>query len=357
MLKSLQRKELQLTDRDLEAMVSLYHNSILAAGHLKNLFWEGRQYGYLRLRMLDAAGYVKTFPFKEKLPGRKRKKRKLTSFYYLTRRGLEAVQNVIPEPLPPARRPVSSKKLYELLQMGELWCTLLEKGAIADPGQWLPSRLAKHRLGLPAYVPLHCVVLPDSGEYTALYYVPREADRRAISLLHNFLPRVAEAGVPRRVLVCADLRAAARTFEVFTRRFSSARVFVQTHDQAREVLPLVLAGNREAPYREVTGRLQRLFGEVKLQPAGPLSPGPLYFEFRGRRLFHVYVTELITGDVSQLARLVHMVPQPELDPVYLYVPSLRFFNAVRKLLPADLPWLRLVLRDRPPGEDVIREVQ
>ena len=257
MLKSLQRKELQLTDRDLEAMVSLYHNSILAAGHLKNLFWEGRQYGYLRLRMLDAAGYVKTFPFKEKLPGRKRKKRKLTSFYYLTRRGLEAVQNVIPEPLPPARRPVSSKKLYELLQMGELWCTLLEKGAIADPGQWLPSRLARRaRRTCPA---LCCA---GQRRIHGPLHVPREADRRAS-------PSTTSAPVAGRCpgIWCAQTWGR-QTFEVFTRRFLCGVFARPTTGQGG---PALVPQEPEAPYREVTGRLKTL-RRVKLNRPG-LSPG------------------------------------------------------------------------------------
>ena len=43
----LRRKELQLTDRDLEAMVPVFTSTYPGGRDTSNLFWEGRQDGYL----------------------------------------------------------------------------------------------------------------------------------------------------------------------------------------------------------------------------------------------------------------------------------------------------------------------
>lgn len=358
-LTTLRRKRLSLRRRDLEALEALYHSGILAAGHLVRLFWGGRSYGYLRLRMLADAGYVETTAFHEALPGRKRKKRKLTSFYLISRKGTDAIAHLLKEPpRPPWKNVPPSGRYYEFWNMGELWCRLLEDGIIEKPQGWISSRPAKKILGLAAYAPVHCIVVVQNmaaglkKEVVALYYLRQDVPKKRINMLKNFLPRVDAAGVRKHFIICADLKVLRQTLSAFTNEFPERNIFVLTWESAIGALAGYL-NNENKYYDELARRLEPQYGKINILPAGPLEAAPYMFFIRNGQQIHL--AELISGHLATIAALqlksvVSRTPQL----LYAYIPNANYFHAVKSLLPANSKWLRLVIRDRDIGDDIFK---
>ena len=202
-LKSKPRKNLVITERDKDVLSAIYQAGIIAAGHIVRLFC-GRSYGYVRLRMLYDANYVGTDPYLEPTLGTK-KRRKVTSFYYLKKRGIDYLKGLSKNILrPPWKNKVHKKRFKEFYHMGEIWCNLLEKGIIAKPHYWHPSRLAKKRRNISHFVPLHSIFYPvyrTGDKFDVLYYFEINTDNRKIAKLLNILPAVDLSGANRHFII------------------------------------------------------------------------------------------------------------------------------------------------------------
>lgn len=343
--------------RDKDALLAIYQTGIIAAGHLVRLFWQGKSYGYLRLRMLARGGFVETISFHEAMPGRKRKKRKLTSFYSLTGRGIEAIAGMLDEsPRPPWKNRPPPERYYEFWHMGELWCRLVEEKALDSTRDWVPSRQAKKLLRLPAYAPLHALLLLEKEaegykEAVALYYLRRDASTKRINMLKNFLPRVDAAGAKKHFIVCADMMVLSQVIKIFLRSFPERNIYALAFEDARETLAEYLRDS-SVFYRELSARLKRFHGgNLVFMPAGPLEAGEYYFEDSGRRML---VTELISGNLAAFARILDRGMRMPPERLYLYIPKIAYYHRIKHLLPAERNWLGLVVKNREPGDDIFR---
>ena len=189
--------------------------------------------------------------------------------------------------------------------MGELWCRLCESNLIV-PQQWLPSRMAKSKLHISAYTPLHSIIViknffTGEEQYHALYYFPAAVKKQRITMLKNFLPRVVAAGVKKHFIICASNETTRQTLEVFTMDFPAPEIYVLGWENAVEILPLYLA-DEQVFYRELADRLKHKHTRVNFVPTGPLESGPYRFEDGG---VNIYAAELVSGHLATFARLQH----------------------------------------------------
>lgn len=354
-LKGQKAKGLNLAPRDTEALLVIYRTGIIAAGHLVRLIWQGRPYGYLRLRMLAGGGLVATAGFHEAMPGKKKKKRKLTSFYSLTTEGIKAITAKLDRPPQPAwkNRP-SPERYYEFWHMGELWCSLVEHKVLKSIWEWIPSRQGKRLLRLPAYAPFHSLIrLKSEGSerLAALYYLKSGVSKKRVNMLKNFLPLADAAGAGKHFIICAGPKELFLALQSFTREFPERNIHVLTMDDARAVLACYLL-DQSVFLRELAVRLERLYGQVSFVPAGPLEPGPFWFPQGAER---IYVADLVSGHLATFAALQYkgMIAAPT-SLLFAYLPALSYYHAAKRLLPAERSWLRVVIRGKKPGEDIFR---
>ena len=233
--------------------------------------------------------------------------------------------------------------------MGEIWCKFYEEGVIEKPQQWLPSRQAKKMLGLAAYAPLHSLLLLSGKEPIGLYYLKQDVSLRRINMLKNFLPLADASGITKHIIVCADLKALRQSLNIFTKKeFPERNIYALAWENASHSL-IEFLRNENIFYLELSSRLRRLYGSVALQPSGPLEAGSFWFAYGGAR---IQISEVISGHLATFARLLGKGIWTQPEVLYLYIPSAGYYHAVKMLLPEDLSWLRLVIREREPGDDI-----
>lgn len=344
-LKSKPRNNLILTERDRLVLSAIYHTGIIAAGHLVRLFFGGMSYGYVRLRMLADAGYVGTDAYKEPVPGTK-KRRKITSFYYLKKAGIDYLSGLTQNTLrPPWKNKPHRDKFQEHYRMGELWCSFLEEGVIAKPQHWLPSKFAKKHLGINDFVPLHSVfysVYRAGNYFDVLYYFDEHTDSRKISKLRNVLPAVDLSGARRHFIICETPKTMKKVLEKFTVKYPESDIYIILKDHAGVLVDYLRDGN--VFYQELLNRLNFMEG-VRLMPAGPVHPAPYWVRYNNGS--KIYLTELITGKLLAMTELKYKAGSVRMpDRLCLYVPSKEYYNSIKFLLPESLDTLHLVYRDR-----------
>ena len=230
-------KELQLTDRDLRRW-SVFTTTVSWQRTPQNLFWEGGNTS--RLRMLDAAGYVKTFP-KEKLPDGNEKAQ--ADQLLLSHCRLEAVQNVIPEP---CRQPeAGAAKLYSCK-----W-----ENSVQSPGKRRYCRPASGCLPWPrpASFPYVLHWPARTAANTRPFITSRERRTDGPSTCSTTSrPGWPRLGCPGTFCLRRPEGRSPDFRSLYPQVFFRPGVCPDPH-QAREVLPLVLAGTGR-PHTEVTGR-------------------------------------------------------------------------------------------------------
>ena len=210
---------------------------------------------------------------------------------------------MIPEPLPPARRPVSSKKLYSSCKWENSGTPSWKKALLQTRASGCPPRLAKHQAWASGVRPPSTVLCCRTAANTRPFNTSRERRTDGPSACStSSLPRVAGLGCPGTFWSAQTWGPQPGLSESLPAGFLPPGCLSRPTTRPGEVRPW---SSREqgGPYREARA-LQGLFGEVKLSRPGPLGPGLCILSSGAGGSFNVYVTELITGDVSQLARLV-----------------------------------------------------
>lgn len=345
-LKSKPRKNLVITERDKDVLSAIYQAGIIAAGHIVRLFFDGTSYGYVRLRMLFDAGYVGTDPYLEPVPGTK-KRRKVTSFYYLRKKGIDYLAGLSKNTLRPAwKNKIHKKRFKEFYLMGEIWCSLLEEGIIAKPHYWHPSRLAKKRLGINHFVPLHSVFYPihrSGDKFDALYFFKENTNGRKITKLRNILPAVDLSGANRHFIICETHKIMKIVLQRFTIKYPECDVYIVLQDHVSLLLKYLKRNNDKIFYQELLATLKA--GEkIKLLQSGPLEAAPYWVKSADNS--KIFLTELVTGKLLNLTELKYKaknIHRP--DKLCLYSPDIRYFETIKFILPKNLESLHVVYRE------------
>ncbi len=347
-LKSKPRKELVLMERDKNALMAIYHAGIVAAGHLVRLFWGGMSYGYVRLRMLADAGFLGTDTYKEPVPGIK-KRRKVTSFYYLKKAAIDYLSDLDDQPLRPAwKNKLPKSKFQEYYRMGELWCRLFEAGVIARPLDWLPSRSAKKALGIKDFVPLHAAVYTvynPEKDFDVLYYFDDQTDTRKIAKLRSLMPEVDLSGAKRHFIICQTPKAMRKVLKKFSMRCHGKNVYIILQENAADLIDFLR--DPGVFYKELLVKLGVPKGTVIL-PASPTDTAPYFFyDTHGK----TYVVELVSGNLSALDALRLEGYNPHIpERLCCYVSGYQQYKSIKFLFSEKLKGLQLVSRDRPNKE-------
>ncbi len=341
-MKSKSRKKLVITRRDWDVFAAIYQTGIMAAGHILRLFFEGRGYGYVRLRMLHDAGYLGTDPYLEPVPGT-RKRRKVTSFYFLRKKGIDYLSKFSKNVLrPPWKNKIHRKRFKEFYYMGELWCRFYEQGIIKAPQSWHPSRLAKKRLGINHFVPLHSVFYPaarSDNKCVALYFFDEDTDNRKITMLRNALPAVDLSGVRSQLIICETYKVMKSVLQRFTLKYPESNIRIILHDHIDLLLEYLKNGS-DIFYQELSCRLAIRGG---LRRSGIFDPTP-YFAIAGDGS-KIYLAELLTGKLLNLTGLKYKAKSinPP-DKLCLYLPDMQSYETIKFLLPENLKSLHLFYR-------------
>ncbi|KNZ70349.1 hypothetical protein Tfer_0909 [Thermincola ferriacetica] len=117
--------------RDFEVLTALNRFGMLSAGQIKDIYYNGAQYGYHRLRLLSRRGLVADRPLLgsgQTSQQSKRVCRKITSMYALTAEGARLISGQ-------ARR-VKNEYLHKYFLIGEIYRQLVAEGII-NPSEWL----------------------------------------------------------------------------------------------------------------------------------------------------------------------------------------------------------------------------
>ena len=346
-LKSKPRKNLVITERDTDILSAIYQAGIIAAGHIVRLFFCGRSYGYVRLRMLYDANYVGTDPYLEPALGTK-KRRKVTSFYFLKKKGIDYLASLSGNTLrPPWKNKIHKKRFREFYHMGEIWCNLLEEGIIAKPYYWHPSRFAKKRLGINHFVPLHSVFYPihrSGDKFDALYFFKENTNGRKITKLRNILPAVDLSGANRHFIICETHKILEKVLQKFTIKYPESDVYIVLQDHVGLLLKYLRENNDKIFYQELLVKLGA-GGKAELLQSSPLEAAPYYWIKSGDGS-KIFLTELVTGKLLNLAELKYKAKNIRLpDKLCLYFPDKQYFKAIKFLLPENLESLHVIYRE------------
>ena len=343
-IKSKSINKVALTERDKNALLAVYNVGIIAAGHLVRLFWGKMSYGYRRLRMLANAGYFGTDAYKEPVPGTK-KRRKITSFYYIQKPGIDYLSQFYNEPLRPAwKNKPPSKRFPEYYFMGELWCRFFEAGFIAEPLDWIPARSAKKDLGIKSFIPMHAIVYPAYSyfekSFMSLYYFDDNSDVRNISKLRSHLPEIDIAGATHHFIICQTPKTMKKVLKRFSMKYYGENVYIILQENAADLIPFLR--DPFVFYKELLVKLGLPEG-ARLFPASPTDSAPYFFyDTHGK----TYAVELISGNLSALDALRLEGYDPHIpERLCCYLPGYKYYRSIKFLLPKKLN-IQIVPRDQ-----------
>ncbi|WP_242867425.1 replication-relaxation family protein [Thermotalea metallivorans] len=266
----------------------LYDLQILSARQIKRLYYDDRQYGYNRIRTLQAKGWLNSKPLVHQ-------RKKETQYYYLTemaiRKVLEGQEN-LKYRSSSQNRPDNKYQVERQLAINEIYITLkqLEKSKGTDIWEWLDSRKTKEKFGLNTndYI-AGCLINKKSQDRYGIYLPFKLSDKDDMKSFFTKIKNEIQKNltISKYIIFCPD----SETFEIVNKN-------LKTEGRAVSILPFPkgvnLLYNFLSDYEESILKLYEQHFQI---PKDSIEKEPAIYATHSTA--EIYLTEILTNDVAK----------------------------------------------------------
>ncbi|QGG46864.1 replication-relaxation family protein [Heliorestis convoluta] len=297
-----------LTKRDKDILVTLYHNRTLTINQIYRMFFpRSLEYCYSRLKKLEKVfGVINGKVLKAPLGSRDNPAGTgiEAKCYVLTEKGIRLAEKS--QGLPQTRQacynaPSDQSKLRLQTKINDVLVAVVEHG-LSQELEWIDSRTLKEQYSLSRNLYLAGAVAKRGKDPNLLWYLPEHSTERAITNIFNQVSTVADEGRHQNIAVLCE------TTDVWKNAIKHYKSLPSHSQPILNRLSIIHA--KDVPYLlwHESDRMKQVLEEELEQDLTSAEYGERRFRYttkEGKK-----IAELFISDVRHVRQINHYVVQP-----------------------------------------------